>query len=639
MKASFIAKTSCILIGIILAISAPASAAVFNVSDQAAFQDALTIAASNGQADTINVSAGTINISGSLIYDRALSENYPLTIIGAGVASTILNGDASNVVLALWSTGATADNNVHFTVQGITFQNGHGFSDGGLDMDGWDGNMTIENCNFSSNYSDNGGAGVSAYSSEGTVTLRGCVFTSNEAYEGEGGGAFIASPSGTIVVENNDFTGNYIYYGDGIGVYIWGDITTVTGNTFVNNTTDGEYSDGGGGAYIDGDFVTVTNNTFTENSGGSSSDGGGANIHGYYSITMTGNVFTGNTAEYGGGGAKVYCHSGDITMADNVFTGNIAGEGGGAEIDAREGLLMVNNVFSNNTATSYYGGGVDLSLNSLTSPATITNNTFTQNSAPLGGGLYILIWENTDTLNFYNNIVYGNTAPTGGDLYLRDDWNGDGVGSIVNLFNNDFNSLYAQDGDNLTQANNIDSDPLLTPGFHLNPGSPCIEAGNNAAPGLPAIDMDGETRIINANVDIGADEYNGPVPSPPVPDIKANGLDTPVAITQGENLSVTITLDPGTSLTQAADPADWWVIAQAPTGVFSYAVGGAWQPRIHATHQGDLFEIGSPYEVLNMSNLPPGSYTFHFGVDTNMNGVIDMGELYADSVAVTITPL
>ena len=331
MRTLSLVKTSCILIVILLAISAPASGYYFAVSDQASFQSALTTAASNGQADTIDV-AGTFNVSGSLTYYASLNENYALTIMSYGVAS--LSGDSENCVLYLDSTGVkdNNDDNVHLTVRGITFRDGYGFYAGGLEMDGHKADMTIENCNFSFNYSDNGGAGANPYSSTGTVTLRGCSFTSNDVYEGEGGGALLESPNGTIVVENNVFTGNHMEYGDGVGVYIWGTTVTVTGNTFQNNTTEGEYSDGGGGAYIDGDSVTVTNNTFTGNSSGSSSEGGGAYIYGYYSITMTGNDFTNNTAEYGGGGAEVYCWDGDITMTDNVFKGNIAGEGGGADI-------------------------------------------------------------------------------------------------------------------------------------------------------------------------------------------------------------------------------------------------------------------------------------------------------------------
>jgi hypothetical protein len=56
---------------------------------------------------------------------------------------------------------------------------------------------------------------------------------------------------------------------------------------------------------------------------------------------------------------------------------------------------------------------------------------------------------------------------------------------------------------------NIDNDPSLTPNPHLRAGSPCIDAGDPAFVVDPCApyDIDGENRIINGRVDIGADEF------------------------------------------------------------------------------------------------------------------------------------
>ena len=129
---------------------------------------------------------------------------------------------------------------------------------------------------------------------------------------------------------------------------------------------------------------------------------------------------------------------------------------------------------------------------------------------------------------------------------------------------------------------------------------------------------------------------DGPVTEvAPTPDIKANGSYGWLYVIPGDNLSVTVTLNTGDLLGQNAD---WWVAAETPFGWYHYDVNsGSWIPGLTVTYQGPLFAL-SLYEVLNMSGLPEGTYTFYFGVDTLMNGSPDSGIIY-DSMVVNITTI
>ena len=126
------------------------------------------------------------------------------------------------------------------------------------------------------------------------------------------------------------------------------------------------------------------------------------------------------------------------------------------------------------------------------------------------------------TINVYNNIIRNNTANNGGndgdDLYVYTDGNHNGTGATLNLYNNDLGSnsdfTSGQSEDfvitvlgTYNQAGNITDDPMLTGDFHLSAGSPAINTGLNSAPEIPTTDFEGDNRIINTTVDIGADEY------------------------------------------------------------------------------------------------------------------------------------
>ncbi len=129
------------------------------------------------------------------------------------------------------------------------------------------------------------------------------------------------------------------------------------------------------------------------------------------------------------------------------------------------------------------------------SSPTITNNTIVGNG---GNGVYSRYGSPTIT----NNIVAFNT--TG----IRSSEVAAPVLSHNDVYGNwtDYDGISPGVGD-------ISEDPEFacweTGDLHIQPTSPCRNAGDNSAPGLPDEDMDGQARDDGGGVDIGADESYG----------------------------------------------------------------------------------------------------------------------------------
>lgn len=119
----------------------------------------------------------------------------------------------------------------------------------------------------------------------------------------------------------------------------------------------------------------------------------------------------------------------------------------------------------------------------------------------------------------------------------------------------------------------------------------------------------------------------GPVNVDPIPDVKANGSDDPVILTQGDNLNVTLSLNPGGHL---GVNTDWWIF------IFYFVQDtGQLIPIPVAGFQSPLFDL-SPVTLLNISGLPKGVFIFYFGIDMVPNGAFDAGQLYSDLVITLI---
>ncbi len=237
-------------------------------------------------------------------------------------------------------------------------------------------------------------------------------------------------------------------------------------------------------------------------------------------------------------------------ITDNIVTENIVDWEGGGIRCRQSSPVITNNIITENTADR--GGGIAI----FESSPIITNNTITGNNAIRldGGGIYCIIssWP-----IFTNNIITGNSSNLPGG----------GIGCFACPATITFDNVWGNTPDNYRcgspGAGCISADPLFentTIGdFHLQPNSPCIDAGTNDAVGLPEYDAEGNPRVLDGNndgidiVDMGAFEYERvievqidikPGSYPNSINLGSNG-NVPVAIFSTEDFDAT-TVDPTT---------------------------------------------------------------------------------------------
>ena len=213
-------------------------------------------------------------------------------------------------------------------------------------------------------------------------------------------------------------------------------------------------------------------------------------------------ILNGDVTSVNGEGGAICCDFGSPTIRGCVFSGNAAARGGAINCEGSSPII-VNCLFYDNSAT--LGGAIYCC--DYSSP-TVTNCTFNGNGANDYGGAVACYSNSSPTLN--NCVLWSDSAGSGGnEIHIYDDPSNPSYATL-NYCCVDSTGYGGKTG-NITENNCIHQDPQFVDAangdLHLQSGSPCIDAGDNGyVPSGVTEDLDGNPRIVNGTVDIGAYE-------------------------------------------------------------------------------------------------------------------------------------
>lgn len=315
------------------------------------------------------------------------------------------------------------------------------------------GAATLINVSFVRNSSGRNGGGLW---NSGTGNQSQLTFIDNAAAQ-SGGGVYNTSTAG---LSNGLFRNNRAYNGAGL------------------------YSTGA---------VTMSDIAFEDNI--AQVNGGGIWTSAGLNITRT--QFKSNQA-FGSGGAL---YNGGASVLDRVsFISNISVGHGGAVYNTGTATRITNSIFSRNRVTSTLGN-FGAGIYNFSGTLTTSNNTFSQNAiayvTAAAGSTGAAVHLRSGTVNAYNSIFWGNTR--GGSI--PDQING-GISLVNAVVQGGYpGGFEVMIGDPLF-ANAAGDDLKLTP------GSSAVDRGDDSK-NITTFDFAGNTRVVNAVVDIGAHEYAG----------------------------------------------------------------------------------------------------------------------------------
>ena len=338
----------------------------------------------------------------------------PVSIVGAGAATTVVDGNGADRVLHLLAPVIEEETPPSVTLSGLTIRNGFTAEDGGGIYSLSGATLILDAVTVTGNTTTADGGGI--HTATGTLHVRnGSVVSDNEARSG--GGIFNAgelNASGVpslAVVTGSTITGNTALGGGG---GIWNDHEGALTLTDVDVTDNFAEANGGGVSVTSKSSLTVNGGTFSGNQ--AHGEGGAASTATERVVRITGTTFTGNEAGVptateageGGGGALSMGGDGVVEIVDSTFTGNSApGEGGAIYLDNNGSVAITDSTVSGN-GSGAGGGGIE----NAATRVTFTRLQITGNRATLdGGGIES---QGSGAFTIIDTTVSGNTAENGG---------------------------------------------------------------------------------------------------------------------------------------------------------------------------------------------------------------------------------
>ena len=272
-------------------------------------------------------------------------------------------------------------------------------------------------------------------------------------------------------------------------IYVSSASPTIKGNVILGNLQSGY----GNGIYTISGSPSIQGNLIANNQTGiyaRSND----------SVHVLGNIIAGNQQT----GALLYFSSKADLVQQNTIVDN---SDGGITVDYPvSSTTLIQNLITGNA-----GAGVNFYLSYETGSLTLVSNTIAGNIAQCCGAASAseIVSYPIDGATLENNLVVSTS-----DSPAFDCTSTDGPATFSN------NDVYSSGGSAYTAEcpvetgtqGNLSADPLFTDtlsdNFHIQSTSPAIKAGTITAGNEPKVDFDGDPRIVDGNIDIGADEYS-----------------------------------------------------------------------------------------------------------------------------------